>query len=114
MQANFQCQIISHKTIQSMVWHQRLNREFAPCPFSLAKETGYNEDKTEAAVERVMNHGAGREMKEMEKKSFRYDAFNSCFSYRIGKQPEGKQQEKELVVPITGKKPKSGKGKHCK
>jgi hypothetical protein len=53
-------------------------------------------------------------MKEMEKKSFRYDAFNSCFSYRIGKQSEGKHQEKELVVPITGKKPKSGKGNHGK
>jgi hypothetical protein len=114
MQANFQCKIISHKTIQSMIWHQRLNREFAPCPFSLARDAGYNEDKTEAAVGRVMNHGAGREMKESEKKSFRYDAFNSCFSYRIGIQPEGKQQEKELSVPITGRKPKSGKGNHCK
>jgi len=110
MQANLQCKIISHKTVQAMLSHQQLNREFWPCPFSLAREAGYNEDKTEAAVDEVINQGAGKWMKESEIRSFRYDAFNSCFAYRIGKQPD-KVGEK-LVIPITGQRPKSGKGKH--
>jgi len=93
-----------------MLSHQQLNREFWPCPFSLAREAGYNEDKTEAAVEEVINQGAGKWMKESEIRSFRYDALNACFAYRIGKQPD-KVGEK-LVIPITGQRPKSGKGKH--
>ena len=111
MQANLQCKIISHKTIQAMLSHQQLNREFWPCPFSLAREAGYNEDKTEAAVEQVSNQGAGKWMKESERRSFRYDALNSCFAHRIGKPPEMEGKEK-LVVPITGQRPKSGKCKH--
>ena len=111
MQANFQCQIISHKTIQSMIFHQQLNREFWPCPFSLAKEVDYNENKTEAALERVISHGAGRKMKESEIRSLRYDAFNTCFIHRMGKRSVIDQQRKEEpVVSITGKKPKPGKG----
>ena len=112
MQANFQCQIISHKTIQSMIFHQQLNREFWPCPFSLAKEVDYNENKTEAALERVISHGAGRTMKESEIRSFRFDAFNTCFTHRMGKHSVmiDQQRKEEPVVPITGKKPKPGKG----
>jgi len=96
-----------------MLSHQQLNREFWPCPFSLAREAGYNEDKTETAVEEVINQGAGKWMKESEIRSFRYDALNSCFAHRVGKRPEVHQHDKEMpVIPITGHRPKSGKGKH--